>query len=143
MERDGISDPNLYLAAFLHDLGKVTLLTDELPENILGQAKPIGKFEKGVGLDQVTYQFCHPEIVYLRLREHVPDDLAWLLRYHNIYTPNSIAYMNAKDQNYAKKYLEAFQKYDRSFKSYTYVPTVDLKKYRDLIDQTFPNPISF
>lgn len=143
MEKDGITDPDLFLAALTHDLGKVTLLTDELPENIVGQAKLIGKFPDGIGLDQVTYQFCHPEIIYLRLKDHVPDHIAWLLRYHNIYIPNSMPYMNARDRSYATKYLETLQKYDRDFKSYTYVPNVDMKKYRELIEQTFPNPISF
>jgi hypothetical protein len=143
MERDGITDPDLFLTAFTHDLGKVTLLTDELPENIVGQARPIGELEEGIGFDQVIYQFCHPEIIYLRLKDHVANHVAWLLRYHNISIAASTPYMNAQDRNYAKKYLETFQKYDTGFKSYTYAPDVDLKKYRELIEQTFPNPILF
>jgi hypothetical protein len=143
MERDRITDPVLYVAAFTHDLGKVTLLTDELPENIVGQARLSGKFKERGGLDQVTYLFCHPEIIYLRLKAHVPDHLAWLLRYHNIEIDDSSPYMDERDREYTKKYLQPLQKYDRNFKSYTYAPPVDLKKYRQLIEETFPETIEF
>jgi len=143
MEQDGIEEHDLFLAALLHDLGKVTLLTDELPENVLCSAVPIGEATHGAGLDRVIYQFCHGEIVYSRLKDHVPDHIAWVLRYHNISIEKSAPYMNERDRTYTAKYLTTFQKYDRGFKSYASMPQIDLKKYRDLIEQTFPNPILF
>ena len=39
MEKDGASDPDLFLIALLHDLGKVFLLTDEVPENVLCRSR--------------------------------------------------------------------------------------------------------
>ncbi len=143
MEQDGISERDLFLAALLHDVGKVVLLTDELPENVLCTAAPIGESNDGAGLDRVVYQFCHREIIYSRLKDHVPDQIAWLLRYHNISIEKSSPYMNERDRAYAEKYLTTFQKYDRGFKSFASLPQIDLKKYRDLIEQTFPNPILF
>jgi hypothetical protein len=43
MERNGVSDQDMFLAALLHDLGKVVYLTGEAPENVDGGGKhPIG-----------------------------------------------------------------------------------------------------
>ena len=36
MERDGVTHPDLHVAALVHDLGKVLLLTNETPENVIG-----------------------------------------------------------------------------------------------------------
>src|SRR5262249_7987561 len=82
MEASGVQDRDLFLAALTHDLGKVTLLTDELPENVVSITGKIGDYPPGIGLDHVIFQFGHGEMIYSRLKGHVPDHVAWLLRYH-------------------------------------------------------------
>jgi len=141
MERDGIQDRDLYIAAFTHDLGKVMLLANEAPEHVVCQPAPVGADREGIGLDNVVFQFCHPEIIYTRLKDHVPDHLAWLVRYHATSIKRAGPYMDDRDRAYAERYLKPFRRYDNGFKSTTFLPRVDLAKYRALIEETFPSPI--
>jgi len=141
MERDGVQDRDLYIAAFTHDLGKVMLLANEAPEHVVCESAPFGGDRDGIGLDNVVFQFCHPEIIFTRLKDHVPDHVAWLVRYHATSTQRVEPYMNDRDRGYAERYLKPFQHYDRQFKSTTFLPRIDLAKYRALIEETFPHPI--
>ena len=143
MERDGIQDRDLLIAALIHDVGKVLLLTDELPENVLGITARISDEPKGAGLDQVVFQFGHGEMVYSRFKDHVPEHLAWLLRYHGTDIRDLDPFLNQKDRQYRDRYLIPFHKYDSGTKSYKHLPKVKLAKYRDLIEATFPQPILF
>jgi hypothetical protein len=141
MEREGVTDRDLYIAAFTHDLGKVMLLANEAPEYVLCTPARLGDDRGAVGLDNVLFQFGHWEIIYTRLKDHVPEHLAWLLRYHNTSIERTESYMNDRDRGYAERYLKPFQRYDRRFKSTTFLPRIDLAKYRALIEETFPSPI--
>jgi hypothetical protein len=141
MERDGVQDRDLYIAAFTHDLGKVMLLANEAPEHVVCQPAPLGGEGEGLGLDNVVFQFCHPEIIYTRLKDHVPDHIAWLVRYHATSIKKAEPYMDDRDRRYAERYLKPFRHYDNAFKSSTSLPRIDLAKYRALIEDTFPSPI--
>jgi hypothetical protein len=142
MEHEGVQDRDLYIAAFTRDLGKVMLLANEAPEYVVCQPAPLADDrDEGIGLDNVVFQFCHPEIIYTRLKDHVPDHLAWLLRYHATSIKRAAPYMNDRDRDYAERYLKPFQRYDRRFKSAMSLPRIDLAKYRTLIEETFPSPI--
>jgi myo-inositol oxygenase len=141
MERDGVQDRDFYIAALTHDLGKVMLLANEAPEYVVCQPAPLGGDREGIGLDHVVFQFCHPEIIYTRLKDHVPDHVAWLVRYHATSIERAERYMDDRDRGYAERYLKPFQRYDKGFKSTTFLPRIDLAKYRALIEETFPSPI--
>lgn len=143
MERDSVHDRDLLLAALVHDVGKVLLLTGELPENIVGATSRISEAPHGAGLDEVLFQFGHGEMIYSRLKDHVPEHLAWLLRYHGTHLPEVEPFLNDKDRLYRDRYLIPFRKYDGGTKSFNHVPKVSLAKYRDLIEETFPHPILF
>ena len=143
MERDGIQDQDFYLAAMLHDVGKVILLAGEAQENVIGINAPIGTYDPGVGLDSVLFHWNCDEFIYSRLREHVPEHLAWLIRYHSIDIAQTKPYMNERDRWYFDHYLWPFRQYDGYTKSPWRVPPARLlDKYRDLVDKTFPAPIS-
>jgi hypothetical protein len=141
MERDGVRDPDFYIAAFTHDLGKVMLLANEAPEYVVCQSAPVGGDRENIGLDNVVFQFGHPEIIYSRLKDHVPDHLAWLVRYHATSIKHAQPYMDDRDRGYAERYLKPFRRYDNEFKSATFLPRIDLAKYRALIEEAFPQPI--
>jgi hypothetical protein len=141
MERDGVEDRDLYLAAFTHDLGKVMLLANEAPEHVVCTSELLGGDREGIGLDNVLFQFGHWEIIYSRLKDHVPQHIAWLLRYHNTAPERVAPYMDDRDRDYAARYLKPFQRYDRGFKSTTFLPRIDLAKYRALVEEAFPSPI--
>ena len=86
MEMDGTATPEMVLVALIHDLGKVLLTTDEDPANVvcMNEAVGDGVVEAGAGLEQAMLQWNHDEFTYERLRDHVPEDLKWLIRYHSI-----------------------------------------------------------
>ncbi|HEV2057193.1 MAG TPA: inositol oxygenase family protein [Methylomirabilota bacterium] len=142
MERDGVNDPDMLIAAITHDLGKVLLLTGEAPENVVGMNAPIGRYPAGVGLDNVVFQWNHDEFIYSRLKDYLPDHLAWLLRYHSIEIPLTRPFMDASDRAYLERYLLPFRKYDQGTKSACVLPPrTILEKHRDLIEGAFPRSI--
>jgi myo-inositol oxygenase len=143
IERDGIQDHDLLIAALIHDVGKVLLLTGELPENVVGLTGRISESPQAAGLDHVVFQFGHGEMVYSRFKDHVPEHLAWLLRYHGTDMADLEPFLSQKDREYRDRYLIPFHKYDGGTKSYNHLPKVQLAKYRDLIEATFPQPILF
>jgi hypothetical protein len=143
MERQQVSDPDLFVAALVHDIGKVLLLTGEVPENVLCSAGRLDEQGPECGLDKLIYQFGHAELIYSRIKDHVPDHLAWLVRYHNIDARDAEPFMDERDRGYATKYLKPFRGFDAGFKSAYHVPDVDLSKYREMVEHYFPRPILF
>lgn len=143
MERDGITDPEMFLAAIIHDLGKVLLMPHEPPEHIGFNNKLIGEYEPGVGLDNCTLTYSQDEYLYSRLKDHLPDHLAWLVRYHGIQIPECEPLMNERDREYTERYLRTFAKYDLGSKSFYHFPQTKIEDYRDLIEKAFPDKVLF
>ena len=143
MEEDGIKDPDFIMAGLIHDLGKVLLLTDEKPENIIGGNKPIGEHEEGIGLDNCLFTWNHDEFIYTRLKNYLPYHMSWLIRYHGILIPDCERYMNKRDRELCEKYLVRFQKYDKETKCLYRIPQKGLAGYKDMILSYFPKPIDF
>ena len=143
MESEGVTDPDLFLISLLHDLGKVFLLTGEVPENVLCRSKRIGNYPHEIGLDKLVYQFGHGELIYSRIKDHVPEHVAWSARYHMVDMDDAAPFMSEKDREFTSNYLKPFCHYDRDFKATHSVPAVDMDKYQELIRQFFPKPILF
>lgn len=141
MEREGAATEEFVLAALVHDLGKILLLTDEAPENVVCFNEPIGAYAPGIGLDRCVLQWNHDEFAWMRLKDHVPDAVGWLVRYHSIVVARCEPYMDARDRDYAQRYLLPFARYDHGTKSPHYVPSRRIQDYRSLIERTFPQPI--
>jgi predicted HD phosphohydrolase len=143
MERDGVATRELVLAALLHDLGKVLLLTAEAPEHVVCMNEPIGEYARGIGLDNCVIQWNHDEFAYTRLRDHLPDGIAWLIRYHSIVRPSCEAYMDARDREHAARYLDIFARYDLDSKSPYRLPKKSIGDYRHVIEEALPREIVF
>jgi Myo-inositol oxygenase len=144
MERDEVLDETMLLAALLHDLGKVALLAGEAPDHIVCFVEPVEHQQPGCGLDQVVFQFGHDEIAYSRFKDHLPEHIAWLLRYHSMVLRSAEPFMDARDRGYEEKYLSKFRTYDQGTKSPAFLPPhATLNRYRDVIEKWFPNPILF
>lgn len=143
MERDGIEDKDLLLVALIHDIGKVMLLAGEAPEHVVGYIKPMNRPERGAGLENVMFQFGHDEFAWSRLKDHVPEHIAWTIRYHSAMAPTIEPYCNERERGFLKGCLEKFQPYDLGRKSYSHMPKVNMAKYRALIEDAFPQPILF
>jgi hypothetical protein len=143
MEQDGITDKDMLIAAILHDLGKVLLAPHEPPENVFGVNLLCGEYEEGIGLDNCIFQWNHDEFIYSRLKDHVPDHIAWLLRYHSTPIAQCEPFMDERDRTYTEHYLRAFAKYDFQTKCIYNIPQKRIEDYRDLVEEAFPNPILF
>jgi inositol oxygenase len=144
MERDRVEDRDLILAALVHDLGKVLLLTGADPAHVVGMNAPIGDFPAGVGLDHAMLQWNHDEFAHSRLVGHVPDHVAWLVRYHSIGLDAARPLMDARDRAYLARYLLPFRRYDQGTKSPWRRPSrAVLDRHRHVVEEMFPSPILF
>ncbi len=139
MENDGIDDEELFLAAWLHDLGKILLLTDEDPANIVCDNFVISG-EHGIGLNNCNLNWNHDEWAYMKLKKYVPDNIAWIIRYHSI-NESCYKYFDMNDDTYAHKYFNLFKKYDKGTKSMYSIPKVDIDKHRRMIENWIPGLI--
>jgi inositol oxygenase len=143
MEQDGVQDRDLFLVALLHDIGKVMLLANAAPEHVVGYITPLGMPSHGIGLENVIFQFGHDEFMYSRIKDLVPEHVAWTIRYHSGRVDELRPYCDAKDLAHLDGCLARFQPFDMCRKSYRHLPRVDMAKYRALIEDMFPEPILF
>jgi predicted HD phosphohydrolase len=143
MEADGFATPEMILVALIHDLGKLLLLTDEDPANIVCMNTAVGEHPDGAGLDNCLIQWNHDEFAFERLKDLIPDELAWLIRYHSIELGHARRLMNASDLERCERLLEPFAHYDHATKTPFHLPAVPLSRYRDVIEEAFPDPIRF
>jgi Myo-inositol oxygenase len=143
MERDDAATPEMVLVALVHDLGKVLLLTGEDPANVVCMNGLVDGADDGVGLDNATIQWNHDEFAYERLRDHLPEDLAWLVRYHSVEVRAVSNVMDERDRERTRRLLVPFARYDHATKSPFYLPSKGIQQYRDVIEQAFPRRIRF
>lgn len=137
MERDGITDEGLILAALVHDLGKVAEFAGASPEDLNGPNQPLGDNPKGCGLDNALIMWNHDEFAYQRLKDYVPDYVGWLIRYHSLRFDFCSDIMDDRDRRYYDMYLHTFRKYDLHTKSTFYIPAKKLSAYQPLLDKYF------
>jgi hypothetical protein len=140
MESDGM-DESLVFSALVHDLGTLLLLTDEDPINVEagGKKAPLAG-TPGCGLHNCTFRWDHGDFVYLRLKEHVPADIGWLLRNHSMDLDACEPYMDAQDREYTQRLFEPFERYD-SQKDMYQLPKWPLEHYEPLLDRFVPHEI--
>jgi hypothetical protein len=144
LEADGALDETMLLTALLHDLGKVAMLAGEPPEHVVCFIAPVEGLEPGGGLENAIFQFGHDEVAYSRFKDSVPEHVAWMLRYHSMILGKAEPFMSAKDHELEQKYLSIFRKYDLGTKSPWSLPQgASLARFRDFIEERFPNPILF
>lgn len=127
----------------IHDIGKILLLTDEDPANIVCPNQPVGTYSRGCGLDSINVTWNHDEYAYEKLKAYLPEDYAWLLRFHSLRFGQAEKYMNARDRSLYENLLVPFRKADLCSKSTWYLPKRGLDFYKPLIEQMFPRPIDF
>lgn len=141
IERDGL-DETFVLCGLIHDLGKILLkCTDEDPMNVeAGGKKAPLTGTPGCGLDACTFRWDHGDFAYLRLKDYVSPEVAWLLRLHSIDVEACEPYMDERDRAYVGRFFSPFVPYDER-KNMFAVPNKRLEDYRDLLDRAFPHAI--
>lgn len=141
MKNDGVDDEYLLLAALLHDLGKVLLLGNESPEHVVCTNRPIESPIDGAGLENVLFQWNHDEFAYSRIAGFVPDEVAWIVRYHSMELSGEEAYLNARDRAWIKRWMIPFHHYDLSTKDQLLYPPLETDEIRYLLTKHFRNGI--
>ena len=141
MEEAGEEDEDLYFAALIHDMGKILLLTDEDPANVVGMNSPIGEHPAKVGLDNVAVNWNHDEFMWSRLAAHVPDHIAWLVRYHSLEIPKAHPYMDERDLDYLARFLTPFRHYDQDTKSIDRFDSKVIERWKPLLRERLPERI--
>jgi hypothetical protein len=142
MRRDGVLDDELLLLALLHDLGKLLLLTEEDPANVVGTNRILTPKAK-TGLHQHVTQWNHCEFGYRRCQPFLPSHLCWTIRYHGLKDEQPFDYMDAGDIQCFNGIMKRFRHYDKSSKSLEIRPVSKLSDYRTFIETRLPERIVF
>jgi inositol oxygenase len=164
------------LAGFLHDLGKVLCLFGEPQWAVVGDTFPVGcefsdkvvypeffaanpdfrsaryqtatgVYEEGGGLDHVHLSWGHDEYVYNVVKDYLPEEALYMLRYHSFYAAHREgAYshlMNDRDREMFE-WVRKFNPYDLYSKS-PVPPDADALRpyYEDLIARYLPAKLRF
>jgi hypothetical protein len=141
MESEHADTEEFVLAALVHDLGKVLLLTDEAPENIVCMNTPIGSPVPGSGFANCVFQWNHDEFAWSRLKDFLPERVAWLVRYHSVLPAQCAHLMDDRDRDFAQRYLRPFARYDHGTKSPLFVPRRRIEHYRPVVERWLPETI--
>ena len=108
---------------------------------------PLGIYSEGVGLDHVHMSWGHDEYIYHVVREHLPTEALYALRYHSFYPwHREGAYdelTNAQDREMLR-WVKAFNRYDLYSKGDGRPDVSGLRPYYEaLVDEFFPGPLNW
>jgi inositol oxygenase len=164
------------LTGLIHDLGKILCLWDEPQWAVVGDTFPVGcaysdkvvfpeffalnpdsqvpeyqtkngVYEPGAGLDKVHLSWGHDEYLYHVVKDHMPEESLYMIRYHSFYAAHREgAYthlMNDRDREMFA-WVRAFNPYDLYSKT-PVRPDVDALRpyYEDLIAEYFPSALKW
>jgi inositol oxygenase len=106
-----------------------------------------GVYEEGCGLDNVNLSWGHDEYLYHVVKDYLPDEALYMIRYHSCYPIHRDgAYsflMNDKDRRLFE-WVNKFNPYDLYSKGNEKPNTAQLRSYYEkLIAEYFPSKIRF
>lgn len=164
------------LAGLIHDMGKMLCFFDEPQWAVVGDTFPVGCafsdkivyhelfaanpdaqhpvystpngiYEPGCGLDNVHISWGHDEYLYHVVKDYLPQEALWMIRYHSCYPVHREgAYthlLNDGDQELLK-WVRAFNPYDLYSKCEILPNERELRPYyEDLIAEYFPAKINW
>jgi inositol oxygenase len=159
------------LTGMIHDLGKILCLFGEPQWAVVGDTFPVGcafsdkivfhdffrdnpdinepryqsrlgLYKENCGLDNVTMSWGHDEYLYHVVKDYLPKEALYMIRYHSFYPAHregDYTYLMNDQDREMFKWVRAFNPYDLYTKSHE---KPDLKKlrpfYDDLIKEYFP-----
>jgi inositol oxygenase len=175
IRRDGHADW-FVLTGLLHDLGKVLCLWGEPQWAVVGDTFPVGcpfdravvlseyfernpdatdpryasglgMYEAGCGLDAVLMSWGHDEYLYQVVKEYLPAEALYMIRYHSFYAAHREgAYgelMNDQDRAMFQ-WVRAFNPYDLYTKSAERPDVERLRPYYEsLLGKYLPGELAF
>jgi inositol oxygenase len=162
------------LAGLIHDLGKILCLYGEPQWAVVGDTFPVGcawserivfhqffeanpdraqprfqsrlgVYEEGCGLDKVAMSWGHDEYLYNVVRDYLPPEALYMIRYHSFYPAHRDGeydyLMNQRDREMFK-WVRAFNPYDLYTKSHKRPDLGELRPFYDeLIQEYFPGTL--
>jgi inositol oxygenase len=162
------------LTGLIHDLGKVLCLYGEPQWAVVGDTfpvgcaysdkivypeffaanpdsedpryrTPLGVYEEGCGLDKVDLSWGHDEYLYHVVKDYLPDEALYMIRYHSFYPWHQEgAYQRLMDERDRRMlpWVKEFNPYDLYSKS---AERPDVEKvrpfYAELIAEYFPGEL--
>lgn len=164
------------LAGLVHDLGKILCLWGEPQWAVVGDTFPVGcafspkivfqeffaanpdsrvpgyrtrlgVYEEGGGLDKVDLSWGHDEYVYQVMKDYLPKEARYILRYHSFYPAHlegEYQYLMSEQDREMFHWVREFNPYDLYSKSHERPDAVALRPYyEDLIARYFPPEIAW
>lgn len=159
------------LAGLVHDLGKILCLYGESQWAVVGDTFPVGcaysdkivfhdffsdnpdsrkskyqsragVYEEGIGLNNVHLSWGHDEYIYQVMKDHLPDEALYMLRYHSFYPwhrEGQYDYLCNEQDRAMLKWVQAFNPYDLYTKSHERPNVKQIRPfYDDLIAEYLP-----
>lgn len=164
------------LTGFLHDLGKVLCLFGEPQWAVVGDTFPTGckhsdkivypeffefnpdskderyntkygVYSPNCGLDNVKMSWGHDEYIYQMMKNYLPEEGLYMLRYHSFYAQhreNAYAHLMNEHDHKLFEWVDKFNPYDL----YSKVPVPPNAKelrpyYEDLVAKYLPSTLKF
>lgn len=168
--------PWFVLSGLIHDLGKVLCLFGEPQWAVVGDTFPVGcrfsekvvyheffadnpdqrvpryqtptgQYAEGIGLDHVLMAWGHDEYLYHVVKDHLPDEALYMIRYHSFYAAHREgAYaelLNERDREMLG-WVRAFSPFDLYSKADAPPDVTALRPYyEELIAAFFPPELAW
>jgi inositol oxygenase len=175
MRRDGC--PRwLIVTGFIHDLGKILALYGEPQWAVVGDTFPVGCafsptivfpeyfadnpdsavtlynsdygiYSQGCGLDQVHMSWGHDEYLYQVVKDYLPPQASYIIRYHSFYAAHregAYDYLMNDNDKLMLPWLRLFSTYDLYTKSPEMLDiNLLVPYYRELISEFFPSSLDW
>jgi inositol oxygenase len=166
----------MVLAGLFHDMGKVLCLFDEPQWAVVGDTFPVGcaysdkivypeyfsanpdydhpvygtrygVYSEGCGLRNVHLSWGHDEYVYHMMKDYLPEEALYMLRYHSFYSQhreNGYDHLMDDHDREMFKWVKLFNPYDLYSKNPTPPDWGTLKPYyEDLVAKYLPETLRF
>jgi inositol oxygenase len=159
------------LTCLIHDLGKILCLWGEPQWAVVGDTFPVGcawsekivfpeffadnpdsaepryqtesgVYEPGCGLDRVNLSWGHDEYLYHVVKDHLPPEALYMIRYHSFYPwhrEGAYAHLTDARDREMLPWVQRFNPYDLYSKAAAKPNVQKLRPfYQELIDEYFP-----
>jgi inositol oxygenase len=159
------------LTGFIHDLGKILNLLGEPQWAVVGDTFPVGCaysdrivypdlfaanpdsrsplyqsasgiYEEGCGLDNVHFSWGHDEYLYQVVRDYLPEESLYMIRYHSCYVihqQRQYEHLMSAHDRAMFEWVRTFNPYDLYSKSDERPKVEELRPfYEELIAEFFP-----
>ncbi len=162
------------ITGLVHDLGKIMIEYGEAQEFVVGDIFPVGCryspkiicyellkqnadwnnadyqtkngiYDEGCGLDRVVFSYGHDEYTYQIVKDYLPPDFAWTIRYHSFQSiaGDYLHLFNADDLRRRESHMKIFAVHDLYTKNPHVALESRLPEYESLIKRRFPDPIEW